>query len=203
MGLFVLFGIGLSTGLSGAMIPGPLTLYTVSEAFKSGQLAGFKVALGHLLIEALFVLLVVIGLHDWLVSPAFRNVVVWVGAAGLMIMGGLILLRVRRMSLTQTGTIAFQGGPILGGMFFSLTSPGFLIWWGTIGASVFLQGSLAGVPGVAMVSLGHALADVGWAWFIAFSVERGRIYCTDRIYRTIMVMIALSLIMFGAGLPLR
>ena len=50
--LFIfLFGIGLSTGLSGAMIPGPLTLYIVSEAFKSGQAAGLKVALGHLLIE--------------------------------------------------------------------------------------------------------------------------------------------------------
>ncbi|MBI4343133.1 MAG: LysE family transporter [Candidatus Omnitrophica bacterium] len=201
MEFLTLFGIGLSTGLSGAMIPGPLTLYTVSEAFRHGQLAGLKIAAGHLLLEAGFVLLVVLGLRDWLSLPVFRNTVVWVGAGGLMIMGGLILLNVRRMSLTQTSCLVFSGGPVWGGAFFSVTSPGFLIWWATIGASVLFQGTLTGAGGVAMVCLGHALADVAWCWFIAFSVERGTVYCTDRTYRLIMALVALSLIVLGLRLP--
>ena len=76
MELLVLFGLGLSTGLSGAMIPGPLFLYTVSEAFRQGQVVGIKVALGHLLLEACFVVLVVVGLRDFLSSAAFRTAVV-------------------------------------------------------------------------------------------------------------------------------
>ena len=46
----ILFGIGFSTGLSGAMIPGPLFLYTVSEALSKGPGVGIKIALGHLLL---------------------------------------------------------------------------------------------------------------------------------------------------------
>ena len=196
-----LFGLGLSTGLSGAMIPGPLTLYTVSEAFRHGQAAGLKIAAGHLLLEGVFAALVVFGLRDLLASETVRHTVVWVGAGGLMIMGGLILLRVRRLSLAHTATVSFGGGPVLGGAFFSITSPGFLIWWATIGTSVLLQGSLAGAGGVVMVSMGHILADIGWCWFVAFSVERGRVYCTDRTYRLIMALVAITLIVLGIQLP--
>jgi threonine/homoserine/homoserine lactone efflux protein len=193
----VLFGLGLSTGLSGAMIPGPLTLYTVSEAFHHGQLAGIKVALGHLLLEAVFVLLVVLGLKEFLAAPAFRAAVLWVGGVGLIAMGGLILSKARRLSLIDRAQVPFRWGALAGGAVFSLVSPGFLIWWATIGASVFLQGSLSGPAGLMMIGAGHAAADLFWCWFVAFSVERGRRYCSDRAYRTIMAVIALSLIALG------
>lgn len=195
----MLFGLGLSTGLSGAMIPGPLTLYTVSEAFRHGQLAGIKVAVGHLLVEAAFVILVVLGLKEFLASPAFRAVVLWVGGLGLVAMGGLILSKVPRLSLIDRAEVPFRWGALAGGAFFSLVSPGFLIWWATIGASVFLQGSLQGPAGVTMIGAGHAAADLFWCWFVAFSVEHGKRYCSDRAYRAIMAAIALSLIALGIG----
>src|SRR3989338_8536382 len=155
-----LVGLGLSTGLSGAMIPGPLFLYTVSAAFHEGQMAGVKIAVGHLLLEAMFATLVIMGLRDLLVSQAFRTSVVWVGSAGLVVMGGLILRHVRQLSLARKADVAFAWGPVLGGMVFSLVSPGFFIWWATIGASVFLQGAWRGGEGMAMVGLGHAVADL-------------------------------------------
>lgn len=199
----ILFGVGLSTGLSGAMIPGPLVLYTVSEAFRSGQGVGLKIACGHLLLEAAFVTLVLVGLHDWLASPTFTAAVAWIGGGGLMVMGLLILKSARHLSLAQRADVAFRWGPWAGGAFFSIASPGFLIWWATIGASVFLQGALLGKTGLAMVALGHALADLSWYWFVAFSVERGRPYCTDTTYRMIMAGIAVCLIVLGLGLPFK
>ena len=202
MNLLLLFGLGLSTGLSGAMIPGPLTLYTVSEAFRQGQWVGVKIALGHLLLEGCFAILVILGLRDFLTSAAFRTSVVWVGGLGLVMMGGLIFSKVRHLSMVQHAEVSFRLGPWLGGAFFSLASPGFLIWWATIGASVFLQGALWGTAGIVMVALGHALADLVWCWFIAWSVERGKRYCTDRTYRLAMALVALCLIFLGLGLPL-
>ena len=201
--LLILFGVGFSTGLSGAMIPGPLTLYIVSEAFREGQAAGLKAATGHLLLEAGFAALIVLGLRDLLSTAAFRTAVVWVGGVGLVVMGALLLVQLPRLSLTQRAQITFQGGPVAAGAFFSLTSPGFLVWWATIGTSVLLEGTLAGVPGIVMVASGHALADVSWCWFLAFSVERGRAYCSDRTYRAVIGFIALCLIVLGAGLPLK
>ena len=180
MELLILFGVGVSTGLSGAMIPGPLTLYTISEAFRKGHLVGLKIAAGHLLLEAGFVVLVVLGLRDWLASPAFRTAVSWVGGVGLVVMGALILSKVRRLSLVREADVTFHGGPLAGGAFFSLASPGFLLWWATIGAAVFLQGALEGIRGLTMVAAGHALADLGWCWLVAFAVERGKHLLTDR-----------------------
>jgi threonine/homoserine/homoserine lactone efflux protein len=116
-------------------------------------------------------------------------------------MGGMILAQVRHLSLARSAQVAFRWGPLVGGMFFSMVSPGFLIWWGTIGASVFLQATLLGLAGMVAIAAGHAMADLLWCWFVAFSVERGRPYCTDQAYRAIMALIALSLIALGVGMP--
>jgi len=203
MDLLILFGVGLGTGLAGAMVPGPLMLYTVSEAFDKGRSAGIKIAVGHLLLEAAFVALVVMGLRELLSSAAFRTLIAWVGGLGLVVMGALILTKLRRLSLAQSAKVRFRWGLVAGGAFFSLASPGFVLWWATIGTPVFLEGLLAGAPGVAMVSAGHALADLLWCWFVAFSVERGKAYCTDQTYRLIMACIAVWLIVLGLGFPLK
>jgi threonine/homoserine/homoserine lactone efflux protein len=197
MDLWVLFGVGFGTALSGMMIPGPLFLYTVSEALRHGHRTGVKIAGGHLLLEAGFVGLVMLGLRAFLGSAAVRIVVSLVGGCGLIIMGLLVLWKVRSLSLAQQSSVECRFGPWLGGALFSLVSPGFLLWWATIGASVLLQGALAGVAGVAMVLAGHALADVGWCWCIASSVSRGRRYCTDGPYRAVMACLAVGLLALG------
>ena len=197
----LLFGLGLSTGLWGAMIPGPLFLYTVSEAFRSGQMAGIKIAVGHLMLETCFVTLIIVGLRDLLAAAWFRSAVVWIGGGGLIIMSGLILTQLKQLSLPRAAHVTFRWGPIVGGALFSILSPGFIIWWATIGAAVLLQGLLAGTLGLVMVATGHAIADLAWGWFVAFSVERGKAYCTDHMYRAIMAGIALWLIGLGIWLP--
>lgn len=202
MQLLILLGVGFSTGLSGAMIPGPLFLYTVSEAFRQGQRAGLKVVLGHLLLEAGFVTLVILGLRGWLSSALFQWIVAWVGGVGLIVMGGLILANLGHFTLARDADVEFRWGAVVGGAFFSLVSPGFLLWWATIGAAVLLQGALRGMPGVAMVAVGHAASDLVWYWFVAWSVERGQVYCTDRTYRLIMAAMATGLVVLGIGLPI-
>lgn len=202
MSWLVLFGVGFSTGLSGAMIPGPLFLYTVSEAFRGGRWAGIKVTVGHLLLEACFVGLVVVGLRGWLASAAFRHVVAWVGGISLIVMGALLLRRLPQLSLARQAHVTFRWGAVLGGAFFSVVSPGFVLWWSTIGAAVLLQGALKGTGGIVAVAMGHAAADLLWYWLVAWSIERGRMYCTDQAYHGIMGALACCLIVLGIGLPL-
>lgn len=203
MDYLILFGVGLSTGLSGAMIPGPLFLYTVSEAFRQGQLAGIKVTAGHLLLEAAFVALIVVGLREWLTSQGVRWLIAWVGGASLVGMGLLVLAKARHLSLAREAHVHFRGGTVLGGAFFSITSPGFVLWWATIGAAVLFQGMLKGTLGMAMICAGHAAADLIWHWFVALSVERGKVYCSDKTYRFVISAMALVLIALGLGLPVK
>lgn len=199
---WALFGTGFTTGLSGAMIPGPLLLYTISSALRVGHVAGVQVALGHLVLEGMFVLTGAVGLRGLLHAPAFQATVRWAGGLGLMVMGSLMLLHGRQLSLIRHAQVECRWGPLIGGAVFSLSSPGFVLWWATIGAAVLLQGMRAGHGGVAAVSLGHACADVLWCWFVAFSVARGRAYCSDRAYRTVMRLMACGLMALGLWLLL-
>ena len=65
MDFLLLFLIGVGTGLSGAMIPGPLFLFTVSESLKKDAFVGLRIALGHILIEVVFVVLIFLGVQKF------------------------------------------------------------------------------------------------------------------------------------------
>jgi len=194
----ILFLIGLGTGLSGAMIPGPLFLFTVSESLKKDAAVGLRVAFGHILVEAVFVAMIFYGLKAFITSPMFMSVVSGVGAVALFTMGVLLLNSSRRMSLDIHNGVEFDYGAVTGGAFFSIISPGFLIWWSTIGLSVILKSLLYGFLGFCMVAVGHWIADIGWHWFVSYFVNRGKSYLNDRSYRAIIRWLAVGLILAGA-----
>ena len=198
MSLILLFLIGLGTGLSGAMIPGPLFLFTCSQALKKDAAVGLRIALGHILIEIIFVALIFIGFKNFLASEIFIRVTSVIGGIGLLGMGIILLRGAAQMSLSVKRGVEFDYGSLVGGAFFSIISPGFLIWWTTIGFSVIVRSLLFGFMGLAMVALGHWLADLGWHWFVSFFVHKGKCYLKDQLYQNMIRLLALSLIAIGA-----
>ncbi|MFC1709584.1 LysE family transporter [Candidatus Omnitrophota bacterium] len=197
MSLFFLFIGGVLTGLSGAMIPGPLFLFTVSESLKKDSKVGLKIVLGHILIEGLLIVLIVIGLKDFLRSTLFIKSVSIVGALALAGMGLMLLRKSSQMSLSPKKQFSSDYGVVTGGFIFSAASPGFFIWWATIGASVFLQALLSGIIGLVILTLGHWLADFAWHWFLSYSINRGKQYLNDLLYQRIMRALALGLMLMG------
>lgn len=197
MSFILLFIIGLGTGLSGSIIPGPLFLFTVSESLKKDAPVGLRIAIGHILIEAVFVVLIFLGFRNLLTSNALMRVVSGVGGIALVGMGIILFRGVSRMSLSIKKGAEFDYGSIAGGAFFSIISPGFLIWWATIGISVVLKSLAFGLLGLVFMALGHWAADVGWHWFVSFFVHKGRHYLEDRTYHGIVRLLAVGLIITG------
>lgn len=197
MNLFFIFIGGILTGLSGSMIPGPLFLFTVSESLKKDAKVGFKIALGHILIEGLLIILIFIGLKDFIQLQVFIKTISIVGGIALVGMGIILIRKVPRMKLSPQGEVDFDYGMVAGGVFFSAVSPGFFIWWATIGASVFLQALLSGIIGLIVLALGHWLADFVWHGFISFSVNKGKQYLSDLLYQRIMRGLAFGLMAMG------
>jgi len=195
--LIILFFIGLGTGLSGAMIPGPLFLYTFSQSLKKDMAVGLRIALGHILIEAMFVALIFFGFKKYLSSEVFMQTVATIGGIGLIGMGLILLRGVKHMSLEVKEGIDFDYGSVIGGAFFSIISPGFLIWWTTIGFSVIMQSLLYGAIGITMLALGHWLADLGWHWFVSYFVHRGKCYLKDNAYHGMIRLLSGVLIVMG------
>lgn len=197
--IFVLF-TGFALGFSGAMIPGPLTLFTVSEVLKTNRLAGYKIISGHIIIELAFILVIFLGFQRFLTVKGFLLTVSVIGGLALMGMGVLLLLSSGKMKLSEIkSNHGFSKGLVLGGVFFSLASPGFFIWWATIGVSSIVRASLLGIAGVGILMVGHWLADVIWHAFLSYAVDKGKMYLSDRVYQNMMRLFAFLLIFLGVN----
>lgn len=189
---------GVTIGLSGAMIPGPLTLFTVSEVIRTNRCAGLKIVAGHIAIEFFFILIILMGLQRFLSSKGFLSITSIIGGLALITMGVFLIMNAPKMRVLDKKTDSgFGKGLFIGGIFFSIISPGFLVWWATVGVSTAIRALLFGVTGVAVLTLGHWAADVGWYWSISYALDRGKAHLNDRAYQNIIRFFSGILIILG------
>lgn len=196
--IFLLF-TGFTIGISGAMIPGPLTFFAASATLKTGRLAGFKVISGHIILEFILIGVIFLGFHRFLRAEWLLSAISIIGSLALIIMGVLLLLNSGKMKISGIKTDSgFGRGLVLGGIFFSIISPGFLVWWATIGASTAVKAlTLFGLLGVAILTLGHWSADVVWYGALSYAIDKGRACLSDRVYQNVMRFFSTLLIILG------
>lgn len=170
-------------GLSGAMAPGPLLTVTVSDSIQGGFRAGPLLVTGHILGEAILVVLIFMGMGYLLSSEsassfigiAGGSVLIWTGIRGL------------RSGDESSGDIP-AGGSVLRGAVISFSNPYFFIWWGAVGAALMYNGlELAGAAGLAGFLVGHWSSDLAWYSLVSFLSSRGSFDTGGRIYRAVMV----------------
>ena len=87
MELWTIFWTALVVGFSGAMMPGPLLTVTIGASVRRGFTAGPLIVLGHAILEIVLVLLLVLGLAQFLASEWVTTVIALVGGAFLVYMG--------------------------------------------------------------------------------------------------------------------
>lgn len=195
--LFILF-TGFTIGITGALIPGPLTFFTVSEAMKTGKHAGLKAIAGHIAVEMIIVLTIFLGFHKFFKDNTFLTFMYLVGGVALAIMGFILMLKSSKMKLLDRESHAkFNKGLFIGGAFFSIASPGFIIWWATIGVSTVVRALLLGISGVIFLTIGHWLADIAWYWLMSYAVHKGKAYINERSYRHMIRCFSLLLVFLG------
>jgi len=199
MEFLFIFCAGFTIGITGAIIPGPLTFFAVTETLKTDGFAGAKAISGHIAFEALLIGLLFLGFKGFFASERFLNTVSLVGGIALAAMGMILLINSPRMKLSSGGSgQGFSKGLFLGGVFFSAVSPGFIIWWATIGLSTMVKALLSGMAGVGVLLLGHWLADLSWYSILSYSVHKGRSQMGDKGYRNLARFFSIMLIALGA-----
>ncbi len=200
MNLLVLAGLASTSfivALSGALMPGPLLTVTVGEAARRGFWAGPLIMVGHALLEAALVLLLLVGLGAWLNQPVILGMVGVLGA-GMLGWMGLMTLKASRQGRLEFDPKNGSGlNPVVAGVLMSAANPYWLIWWLTIGLGYVMFASQYGVAGVALFYLGHILADFAWYTLVSGAVAQGRRFISDGLYRGFLAGCGVFLVGFG------
>ncbi|HEY5503108.1 MAG TPA: LysE family transporter [Candidatus Anoxymicrobiaceae bacterium] len=196
--LIGIFFSSMLIGLSGALMPGPMFTVCVAESYKKGFWAGPLMVVGHAIPEIALAVLFSIGLNKFLDD---KTVVGVIGIVGGLFLGWLavkIFVEVRRgvtVDLTSKKDVGW--GPLVAGIWTSVSNPGWIVWWATIGARYILLSLDHGIIGVVFFLVGHEMADLVWYGTVSFLVSRGRGRISDRIYHGVLYACSFLVLVFA------
>lgn len=189
------FGIGLS----GAVMPGPVTSVTLANVGRKGVMAGPLVTFGHGIVEGLLVLALALGAGAFLALDPVTGTIAIVGAGVLIWMAWGMISEARRGDIDPSG-----GGdgsrlprPVLGGALASLANPYWYLWWATVGFSSVAVVQAWGGLGVATFFAGHIMADFVWLTALAVALTKGKRLMTPKVYRGLIAGLGLFLLVFS------
>lgn len=185
--MFTSFGIGFS----GALMPGPLLGVTIDAGFKKGATAGPIIAFGHALLELLTIIVMMLGLKEFLTKPVVSGVIGVIGGTVLFLMGlDMIKSAIKNLvSLDNTNNESDKHSVsrlILSGVIVSISNPYFTLWWATAGLACIADSLEIGLLGVVAFYIGHIMADFTWFTFVTFMISKGKRIMNDKAYRTLI-----------------
>lgn len=194
-----LFTTSFVVGLSGALMPGPVTTVTIVESARQGFRVGPLITLGHALTEVVIVIALALGLSVVLRQPLIAGIIGLGGGLVLLWMGWGLVSGAWRGTVSLRLTASGSGpvgrlGLVPAGIVTSLVNPYWLLWWATVGASYVVFGLQFGWLGLAAVFVGHILSDLSWNCLLSLAVASGRRFLSDRLYRGLLAVCGLFLI---------
>jgi threonine/homoserine/homoserine lactone efflux protein len=197
----ILLGIFFSSmgiGFSGALMPGPMLSVCIAESYKKGFWAGPLIVLGHSIPEFVLMVLFSLGLNNFIKDNTVTGIIGIVGGLFLGWLAVKIFLEVRHgitVDLTTKEEVGW--GPLVAGVWTSVSNPGWILWWATIGARYILLSLQHGIVGLAFFYVGHVMADLIWYSMVSLLVSRGRGRISDRIYHVLLYACSLLLLAFA------
>jgi threonine/homoserine/homoserine lactone efflux protein len=189
-----MLALGFVIGLTGALAPGPTLVATINASLAGSWTAGLKVSLGHILIESVLFLLIVLGLSS--IASPYAAVVGGVGGIALIAFGLMTIQGSRTASLVTPASVN-GANPYLAGFLTSAANPYFWIWWLSVGSAMVIAGLEGGFVMAVAFMIGHWSADTGWFTLVSTSVARGKTILSDTTYHRVMAACGVFLILFG------
>ena len=201
-GLWRLFALAFVTGLSGAMMPGPVLVAVIGQTTAQGFRAVLGLITGHALLELAIVALLMAGLRATLRRPAVRGAIGLVGGAVLVWMGGDMVASAGEVSLSlnaQGSAAASWPLLLLWGAGLSAANPYFSGWWATVGAGQLAHMAPQTRAEYGAFYLGHEAADYGWYSAVGLAIVSGRGWLLENtgIYRALLCLCGAAIVGLG------
>ncbi|HJJ23609.1 MAG TPA: LysE family translocator [Nitrosopumilus sp.] len=181
---------------SGVMTPGPLFAANVSYGLRQGTRAGFKMAVGHTIVEFPLIILLGIGVFSLESFPEFRIMISIFGAITLFVFAIIQIRTIFRKK--EYDSFNLKQGPLFAGIILSALNPFFIIWWLTIGFKLISDAMLIwAFAGILIVFGLHIWMDFAWLGAISFLASKSSKILSSKNYKILMIGLSLMLIYFG------
>ena len=198
-----LLGTFFIISLTGALSPGPLTTVAIVEGSRRGKWSGFRIAIGHGLVEMVYV--AAIALIIWFGRQALLEQPIVIGL--IAVVGGIFLFWMgwgmgygawtHRLSLEANEDTDSKLGLVSTGSVVTISNPYWWVWWALV-TPLYIEQSLTwGVVGLAILFLVHWSTDLGWLTGLAWVTGSGKALFSARIYRIVLIVCGAALLFFG------
>jgi threonine/homoserine/homoserine lactone efflux protein len=154
--------------------------------------------IGHAIPELCLAVLFSLGLNKFLKDKTVVGTISIIGGAFLIWLAYKVFSEVRAgvtVDLTTRQDVGW--GPLVGGLWSSVSNPGWIVWWATIGAQYIVLSLKHGILGLAFFFVGHEMADLIWYSSVSFLVSRGRGRISDRFYHAVLYACSLLVLVFA------
>lgn len=160
--VFDILAAGFLIGLTHAIPPGPITFEVIKRGLSEGFGSALKVDVGAVAADAVFFMLIAIGLSQILSHPTGR-IAMWACSCGLLAFLGLRGIY-KVMSKRSASNVEKErsASPLMAGFLICITSPFAIVWWtGVFAGAMAVQ---LGSDTISLIALfaGIALACLGW-----------------------------------------
>ena len=196
--------------VSGALSPGPLTASAVAIGTRRFAKGGFLIALGHMIFEFPYVLIIAllssnIGffLKDVSVSYTLTLVIlVFILFFSYMIIKeGITVIKTGTSRMRESRGYALN--PVLIGIALTGLNPYFLLWWLSVGLPLIQLSMTVGLPILLLMYGSHVWMDYFWLTLMGFAGESGVKILKSKGYGILLITLGLILALFAINISLK
>ncbi len=197
---------------SGALSPGPLSIATILVGSCLGWIAGLYVALGHMVFELPYTLLLTrfssvirgfIERHRAVFSIAITVFILWF-TIPLVILGAQLMMGVNKVASTTAPT-SFIGSYLsafITGFILTGANVFFLLWWVSVGLPLVIEAAELGMKGFTIMYAAHVWLDYIWLCILA-GIGSGSRLLGSQAYGLVILIASLLMLIYAVDIMLR
>ena len=183
---------------TGALAPGPLFVTNLIYGVHGGWKSGFKVALGHMIVEFPLYMVIGLGLISVMYMADFKMLLGVLGGTVMLIFGALQMVNIFRGRNELANMKLGKHGPLIMGILLSAFNPFFILWWLFIGSTfIYATINILSYYGLPLIYVSHVWMDFVWLSLTAHMAFIGRNILREKYYRFFVGILGLILIVFG------
>lgn len=179
--------------LTGVLMPGPVLAASIAKGTEHRH-AGAWIAFGHLLVEVPLIIALAIG-FSYIFDNIWVKLIIGFAGGGLLLYMGYRMIQLRDNLEVVRKT--FPSHPMVAGILTTISNPYFILWWATVGAKLTLDAVGFGIIGIALFIAVHESCDLGWDWFVSYSVFKSKKFWKKSVHIYVFGICGLMLLILG------